>query len=143
MLVEQNLFSIYRLILKIPRPLYLAALALTLFVIVTQVIYINTLPQRIDFSQALLDYVIIKHEQRVINSTSNSDDANATEIESNLSQEYALLDAGTFLDFRIEETGGLVTLNYSRGNNRPHMFAIRNKLLVYLGSKPQDYLSRH
>jgi hypothetical protein len=143
MLLEQNLFTIYRLILKIPRPLYLVALALTLFIIVTQIIYINTLPQRIDFSQLLLDYVIEKHEQRVTNSTSSPDDTNTTEIESDLSQEYALLDAGTFLDFRVGEIERLVTLNYSRGNSWPHMFAIRNHFLVYLKPKPQDYLTRH
>jgi hypothetical protein len=50
MLIEQNLFNIYRFLLKIPRPLYLAALALVLFLVVTQIIYITTFPQPIDLS---------------------------------------------------------------------------------------------
>lgn len=143
MLVEQNLFNIYRILLKIPRPLYLAVLALALFLVATQVIYITTLPQRIDFSEQIFDYLIKKHEQRVGNSTSSSDNPNATEIKTDLSREYALLDAGTFLDFRVGEDGGSVALNYSRNNTRPHMFAIRNQYLVYLRSKPQEYLNRH
>lgn len=143
MLIEQNLFNIYRLLLKIPRPLYLVPLVIALFLVTTQIIYITTLPQSIDFSQLLFDYLIDKHEQRVGNNTSSPNSTNTTEIKTDLSREYALLDAGTFLDFRLGEYGGSVTLDYSRNNTRPHMFAIRSQYLVYLRPKQQDYLTRH
>lgn len=79
MLLEQNLFWVYRILLKAPRVLYLVALAFTVFVAFSQITYISRVSRTIDFSQLLLDYVIQKHEQRMASiDKTNSSNSNQT-----------------------------------------------------------------
>jgi len=81
MLLEQNLFCIYRIILKIPRAVYLLLAVLLLFVAATQIIYIHKINKTHDFSPLLFDYVMQKHEQRAqpnISTTSNQTAVNGS-----------------------------------------------------------------
>lgn len=61
MQLEQNLFSIYRLILKTPKYLFILALGFLLVIVVIQLANALSTPQPLDFSQCLLEYVIEKH----------------------------------------------------------------------------------
>jgi hypothetical protein len=54
MFLEQNLFSIYRLILKTPRIIFAAALIFAIFVAITQISYISKARRAVDFSEPLL-----------------------------------------------------------------------------------------
>lgn len=69
MQIEQNLFSIYRLILKTPKYIFILSLGFLLVIAVTQLASILTDPPPLDLSQCLLDYVLEKHAQGM-NSTS-------------------------------------------------------------------------
>ncbi len=64
MFLEQNLFSIYRLILKTPRVIFIAALILAIFVAITQISYISKTRRTVDISESLLEYIIKKNDQR-------------------------------------------------------------------------------
>ena len=72
MLLEQNLFWIYRLILKAPRAVYYLIAIFLLFVAVTQIIYLQKINKTQDFSPLLFEYVKQKHEYRLpLNSSIN------------------------------------------------------------------------
>lgn len=64
MLLERNLFCLYRLIIKTPLLIFLAALALLLFIAFTQLLYLRTLSNTIDLTPALFEYMMQKHQQR-------------------------------------------------------------------------------
>jgi hypothetical protein len=64
MFLEQNLFSIYRLILKTPKIIFVAALIFAIFVAITQITYVTKTRRALDLSQPLLEYMIKKNEQR-------------------------------------------------------------------------------
>lgn len=81
MLLEQNLFCIYRIILKIPRAVYVLLALLLIFLAATQIIYIHKINKTHDFSPLLFEYVMQKHEQRAplnISTISNETAVNAT-----------------------------------------------------------------
>lgn len=77
MLLEQNLFSIYRLIIKTPKIIFLLTLIALAFILVTQVIYAVKINRSIDLRSVLKDYIIAKHEQRQA-SQNQSLDSNKT-----------------------------------------------------------------
>jgi hypothetical protein len=54
MLLERNLFSIYRLVIKTPKLVFLAAFAFMVFVAFTQIVYIYKINKTLDFSPILL-----------------------------------------------------------------------------------------
>jgi hypothetical protein len=151
MLLEQNLFWVYRLLLKTPRVLYLIALAFLIFVAFSQITYISRANKTIDFSKLLLDYVVQKHEQR--QAQANDADSNETIVpemnktakQEDISKEYAFLDDGTFLDFRLgKDEEGSVALNYTTNHTAsslPVMFAVRNQELIYMSPKSAEYLA--
>jgi hypothetical protein len=50
MFLEQNLFSIYRLIIKTPKIVFISALIFTVFVALTQLTYISQINRTVDLS---------------------------------------------------------------------------------------------
>ena len=70
--LEQNLYSIYRLCLKLPRYLFVGCLIFLFFIAATQILYMNSNKQHLDVSQCLLNYVIDKRAaSNVKNTTEN------------------------------------------------------------------------
>ena len=70
--LEQNLYSIYRIVLKLPRWILLAALLLLAVIASTQFANINSNNRLVDFSDCMFNYLIQKHNSTTAESLSST-----------------------------------------------------------------------
>lgn len=65
--LEQNLYSIYRLFLKIPKTVLIALLGLLLLIAFSQTLNMRSNNKVIDLSDCMFDYIMAQHNESTAN----------------------------------------------------------------------------
>lgn len=99
MQLQQNLFSIYRLFLKLPKYLFLAGLVLLSIIAISQLVHVLGDSSQLDLSECLMDYVLQKHSNLVNETVTNG--SMVVENKTKQIEQYRLLDDKTFLNVEI------------------------------------------
>ena len=102
--LEQNLYAIYQLVLKLPRYILYACLILLTFIAISQVANIYSNDMKVDLSGCMLNYILQRHNY-TSNHTAHLEGDKLKNISANASNltndEYQMFDAKTVLNIEM------------------------------------------
>lgn len=141
------MFSIYRLLLRLPHYLFLLLLAGLVALACSEVVSLFRAPTPLSLSPCLADYFAARNPIHNRTESNDSNTGNSSSPPESVLQPQPFLDEGTILHIRmanVTKCEHQLNYDYEYGNSSlPLGVLLANEQLAHLERKPKAYLERH